>query len=176
MAEQKNKPSEVDTKAQDLSERWLKTLRNVPLIAGLIVLGVGAAQLGRLWEALPDGFKAAVISWIPGHTLDEQSREMQSDGLRSAFGDDFFNGTWDIKEAHDEPLDNFKPRYTYEGILNGKMKSGKLFLEGNITTKSAVDKTSRTAKFVYEGVVSNKQSAGYFTYAKEKVKGFGCGG
>jgi hypothetical protein len=127
MAEQNNKPSEVDTKAQDLSERWLKTLRNLPLIAGLIVLGAGAAQLGKLWEALPDGFKAAVVSWIPVRTLEEQSRDRQNDVLRSGFDDSFFNGTWYIKEGHDEPLDDFKPRYTYTGSLRGKTKSGAIY-------------------------------------------------
>jgi hypothetical protein len=113
MAEQNNIPSDVDTKTQDLSARWLRTLRNLPLIAGLIVLGTVATYLSGLWGALPDGFKAAVVSWIPVHEL----HDSQSDVLRSGYNDKFFNRTWYIKEAHDEPLDNFKPRYTYTGSL-----------------------------------------------------------
>jgi len=171
MAEQNDEPSEVDTKGADLSERWLKRFRNVPLIAFLIVLGAGVAQLGRMWEALPDGFKAAVVSWIPVH---EQSREGQRDVLRSGYDASFFNGTWYIKDGHDEPLDNFKPRYTYTGSLSGKTDSKKLFMEGSITTNKIVDNTLiGVANFVYEGAINNNQSAGYFLYTNETVKGFG---
>jgi hypothetical protein len=172
MAEQNNKPSEVDTKAQDLSERWLIRLRNLPLFAGLIVLGAGAVQVGRVWDALPDGFKAAVVSWIPLHTLDEQSSKGQRD-VPSDYGVGFFNGTWHIQTGYDEELDNFKPRYKYTGDLSGKTKSGKLFLEGPITTNKQDGTLSGVANFVYEGAISNNQSAGYFTYTNETVKGFG---
>jgi hypothetical protein len=47
-------------------------------------------------------------------------------------------------------------------------------MEGSVTTNKLVDNTlSGVANFVYEGAISNNQSAGYFTYTNEMVKGFG---
>jgi len=166
MSEQENKLSKAGTKESDLSDRWLSNLRNLPLVAAVIVAGTGITYLGGLWGALPDRLREAVVAVLP--------HEDPSSASTSGFDKNFFNGTWYIKDGHDEALDNFKPRYTYTGTLNGHLNSGKFVLDGMITTNNIIDKKIRgIARFIYEGAISNNQTAGFFTYTNETVKGFG---
>jgi hypothetical protein len=166
MSELENKFSEVDTKKTDLSDRWLSKLRNHPLIAAIIVAGVGITYLSGLWGAVPDRLREAVLAQLP--------HDDTSGVLTSGFDNSFFNGAWFIKYGRDQSLDNYKPRYTYTGTLKGYVKSGKFILDGMIPTYNISDNTIKgTARFVYEGTISNNQTAGFFTYTNETVKGFG---
>ncbi len=61
-------------KLRELSERWLMRLRNMPIVAAIIVLGTGVTYVSGLWGTLPEQMRQYFVSLfqnsikLPGDT------------------------------------------------------------------------------------------------------------
>jgi hypothetical protein len=72
-------------------------------------------------------------------------------------------------------LSSFTPRYSYSGTLKGKVEGTDLVLTGDMTTDDihTPSKELGTARFTFRGPINNNQVAGYFSYIRTDVHGFG---
>ena len=94
----------------------------------------------------------------------------------SGFDPTYFNAEWeiDMDEAHDVAFHEFKPRYRYSGTLKGRVEGADLVLSGVMTTYDIDSKAKLgSAQFTSRGRISNNQVAGFFTYARPGISGFG---
>lgn len=95
----------------------------------------------------------------------------------SGFGPDYFTADWQAHDAHDvaTPQFAFKPRYVYSGTLKGHIDGNDLVLAGYMHTSDISQPTKElgAATFTFRGPVNNNEAAGYFTYSRVDVSGFG---
>lgn len=74
MSSRKPKPVAAKSEAKDLPSQWLTKLRNIPVVAALIVVAAIVTAASGFWVALPEGLKKAVSAYIdhpvklPGET------------------------------------------------------------------------------------------------------------
>jgi hypothetical protein len=90
----------------------------------------------------------------------------------------FFNDQWQITDGHDvkTPQFTFEPRYAYSGTLRGHAEGNVVVLEGIMHANDINNRTHELGKaqFTFRGPVNNTEVAGYFTYSRADVNGFGA--
>jgi hypothetical protein len=105
------------------------------------------------------------------------SHEASPAHLSSGFGPDYFKADWQIKDGHDvtTPQFAFKPRYAYSGTLRGHTEGNDLLLDGVMHARDIGNPTHELGKanFTFRGPINNNEAAGYFTYSRVDVNGFG---
>jgi hypothetical protein len=94
----------------------------------------------------------------------------------SGYDPSYFTAKWQVTNASDVASQafQFKPRYSYTGVLEGAVEGTELTMVGDMTTNDITNgQKLGTAKFTVRGPISNNQVAGHFTYVRRDVNGFG---